>query len=437
MDAGVAAGTEELRAAGGAHDESVVASGAAVLVDGNRKDCALGSAEYCLRRMKAGIFLKAGIGCAGLLVVGFVALLGYVLYRQHSYKTMADSRDLKARIEKFGQEYLAKRPNAGLVIGVHQRGVDYVAGFGQVSATNNAAPDGQTIFEIGSATKVFTAVVLAQMVNEGAVKLDDPISRYLPPGVKSPEKDGREIALVHLATHSSGLPRLPDDLLTTAPDQANPYRDYHPTNLYQNLAALELKTVPGRKMVYSNYGYGLLAHLLELKAGKPYETLVRDSVCAPLAMGDTAIQLSADQQSRLSPGHDPKGNVVPNWDFDVLAGAGALKSTVNDLLQFVAANLKTEDTPISRALRLAQQVHYQEMAGGIGLAWQVLNPVEGQVWHWHNGGTGGYVSFMGLDRTNLVGVVLISNYGDAMAGDNSLDRMGVELLRLAPKISLE
>jgi len=387
--------------------------------------------------MKAGIFLKAGLGCAGLVVVGFLALLGYVLYRQHAYKTMVDSHDLKQRIQKLGVEYVAKRPNAALVIGVFQRGTIGVMGFGRVSASKATAPDGETLFEIGSATKVFTAIVLAQMVNEGAVKLDDPISRFLPNAVKSPQKDGREIALVHLATHSSGLPRLPDDLLSSAKDQSNPYAHYHQTNLYQNLSALELKTAPGQKMFYSNMGYGLLGHLLESKAGKPYETLVREIICAPLAMSNTVIQLSAEQQARLSPGHDPKGNVVPNWDFAVLAPAGAFRSTANDLLKFVEANLGTQPTDISKALALAQERHYKEMAGGIGLAWQIVEPVEGQKWHWHNGGTGGYVSFVGFDKTNQVGVVLLSNYGDAMAGDNSLDRMGVELLRLAPKISLE
>lgn len=387
--------------------------------------------------MKAGIFLKAGLGCAGLVVLGFIALLGYVLYRQHAYKTMVDSHDLKQRIEKLGAEYLAKRPHAAVVVSIYQRGANSVTGFGRVSTANSATPDGETIFEIGSVTKVFTAVALAQLVNEGQVKLEDPISRFLPAGATAPQKDGREICLVHLATHSSGLPRLPQDLLSSAKDESNPYVDFQPANLYESLASHELKTAPGQKMFYSNFGYGLLGHLLELKTGKPYETLVREIVCAPLAMSNTVIELSAAQKERLAPGHDPKGNIVPNWDFAVLAPAGAFRSTANDLLKFVGANLENEPTAISRALTLAQERHYKEMAGGIGLAWQIVDPVEGQKWHWHNGGTGGYVSFVGFDRTNQVGVVLLSNYGDAMAGDNSLDRMGVELLRLAAKISLE
>jgi serine-type D-Ala-D-Ala carboxypeptidase/endopeptidase len=383
------------------------------------------------------VFFKAGIGCAVLLAAGFIGLAGYVVYRQHSYKNMVDTRDLKQRVHKLGEAYIAKRPHGALVIGIFQRGQSSVTGFGRVSATNSAVPDGDTIFEMGSATKVFTAVVLAQMVNEKQVKLEDPIGNFLPATVKTPEKDGHPIALVHLATHSSGLPRLPEDLLPSAKDSLNPYVDYHPADLYRNLSSLELKTVPGEKMLYSNYGYGLLAHLLELKSGKPYATLVQETICGPLEMNHTAVHLSPEQQTHLSPGHDPKGNVVPNWDFDVLAGAGALRSTVHDVLKFLRANLKPDDTALSRALQLSQQIHFKEMSGGIGLAWQVLKPVEGYVWHWHNGGTGGYVSFMGFDRTNQVGVVLISNYGDAMAGDNSLDRMGVEILRLGPKISLE
>jgi serine-type D-Ala-D-Ala carboxypeptidase/endopeptidase len=387
--------------------------------------------------MKPGVFLKAGLGCAVLLVAGFVALFVYVLYRQHSYKTMADSHDLAKRIQKFGADYVAQRTNAALVIGVVQRNKTNLFGFGHVSATNSAAPDGETLFEIGSATKVFTAVTLARMVNDGTVKLEDPVSRFLPPDVKSPEKKGRVIALGHLATHTAGLPRLPDDLLDNAKDKDNPYANYHAADLYQSLSKTKLKNVPGEKSFYSNFGFGLLGHLLATKAGTNYESLVREAVCAPLAMSNTAMTLTEEQQRRLSPGHDPKGVVVKNWDFDAMAGCGAFRSTANDLLKFTAANLYDGTDTISRALAEARKIHFSEFAGGVGLAWQIREPVEGQHWHWHNGGTGGYVSFVGFDKPNQCGVVILSNYGDAMAGDNSVDLMGVEILRLLPKISLE
>jgi CubicO group peptidase (beta-lactamase class C family) len=199
----------------------------------------------------------------------------------------------------------------------------------------------------------------------------------------------------------------------------------------------ELKSAPGTKSFYSNFGFGLLGHLLSVKAGKSYEALVRELVCAPLAMSNTIMTLSDEQKPRFTPGHSPKGVVVPNWEFDALAGCGAFKSTVNDLLKLTTASLQDGPDATSRAIAETRRIHFPEFAGGIGLAWQIRKPVEGQHWHWHNGGTGGYVSFVGFDKLSQVGVVILSNYGDAMAGDNSVDLIGVEILRLLPKISLE
>lgn len=387
--------------------------------------------------MRSKVFFKAGIGCFGLLLLGVIALVCYVIYRKHAYANMPDTHDLKQRINTLVANYTAKRPNGALTVGIVQRGTNYVSGWGQVSATNTAKPDGETVYEIGSVTKVFTGLVLAEMLHDGAVKLEDPISKFLPSNVTSPKDDDVEIVLGHLVTHTAGLPRLPDDMMAAAKDKLNPYADYHPTNLYQTLDTVKLKPAPGKKPYYSNLGFALLGHVLSLKAGKTYDSLVQEGVCGPLGLSNTVIHLSPDQQARLTPGHDSQGNVVPNWDFDVMAPAGALKSTANDLLKFLSANLKPDDSRIGRALAEAQKIHYKEYTGGIGLAWQVISPVEGQTWHWHNGGTGGYVSFVGFDRANQVGVVVLSNYGDAMAGDNDLDRLSVEILRLAAKISLE
>ena len=386
--------------------------------------------------MKSGVFLKAGFGCAGLFVVFAIVMTVFVMYRKHAYRTMKDTHDLKPRISNLASNYVTKRSNVALVIGVTQRGKTGVFGFGRVSANNSATPDGDTIFEIGSITKVFTATTLARMANDGVVRLEDTASQHLP-GKQLPEKDEHAIRLGHLATHTAGLPRLPDDLLPNAKDQENPYANYGSKELYDTLAKTELKSVPGEKMFYSNFGYGLLGHLLALKAGTNYESLIREKICAPLEMNDTTVTLTESQQSRLTPGHDPKGVVVKNWDFDALAGAGALRSTVNDLLKFMAANLADGTNALASAMAECQKIHFREFAGGIGLAWQIRNPAEGQHWHWHNGGTGGYVSFLGFDKTTQVGVVILSNYGDAMAGDNAVDVMGVEILRLLPKISLE
>jgi CubicO group peptidase (beta-lactamase class C family) len=182
---------------------------------------------------------------------------------------------------------------------------------------------------------------------------------------------------------------------------------------------------------------GLLGHLLELKTNTSYEELVRKTIGIPLEMSDTAIALSPEQQQRLIPGYSSIGEVTANWDFDVLAPAGAFRSTVHDLLRFIQASLTTANTPLSQAIVRSQELEFSDRNGEVGLAWQILKRPGGLTFHWHNGGTGGYVSFIGVDQEHQTGVVLLSNYGDAMAGDFSLDRMGLELLRLTSKISLE
>jgi len=383
--------------------------------------------------IKAGLIGAALV--AGFVVVSFGALLGYVLHEQHQYKNLQDSHDLAQRTAQLGVEYVSRHAEAGLVIGVFQGDSANIRGFGRTSPARSSPPDGETLFEIGSITKVFTGVTLAKLAQDGVVKLSDPLSRYLPPGVVSPQKNGREITLEQLATHTSGLPRLPPNWDATVTNELNPYLSYTTTDLYQSLAQVKLSAEPGKSSDYSNYGYGLLGHLLALKTGLPYETLVRQTVCEPLGLTNTVIHLSEEQHARLAPGHNPQGKIVPNWDMDALAGCGAIRSDAHDLLTLVSANLQTNRAPIYQALAEARQYHFKEFSGGVGLGWQIAEPVDGRVVYWHNGGTGGYCSFVSFDPRHRVGVVILSNYGDAFAGDNSVDQMGMELLKLAGKVS--
>jgi serine-type D-Ala-D-Ala carboxypeptidase/endopeptidase len=383
------------------------------------------------------LLLKIAAGVAVLFAIAFAALLFYVGTKQREFKSMPDTSDLKARIDQLAAPYINKRKQGALVVGVLQKDRRYVKGFGRQGETTNAPPpDGRTIFEIGSVTKVFTATALAHMLHTGKLKLDDPVQQFLPAHLKLPEKGGRAITLKHLATHSSGLPRLPDNLFGTAKDKNNPYANYTAQHLYQFLTNASLASVPGEKANYSNLGFALLGHALELRAGERYEDLIKRTICQPLEMQDTVMTLSAAQRERLTPGHDAKGRVVANWDFDVTAPAGAFRSTADDLLKFLAAQLKPNDTVLSRALQETHKRHFEHWMGDCGLGWQIMKTAEEVTIRWHNGGTGGYASFIGFDRQNQNAVVLLSNCGDAMAGDHSLDKLAVEILKLAAKISL-
>jgi len=283
--------------------------------------------------------------------------------------------------------------------------------------------NGDTIFEIGSATKVFTSLLLADMVQRGEVALDDPVAKYLPPGVKMPERNGRSITLLDLATHTSGLPRLPTNM--TPKDPANPYADYSVEQLYQFLSAYQLTRDIGSQYEYSNLGGGLLGHVLARRAGMDYEMLVRSRICNPLGMSATRIALTPDMKARLAAGHDSALARVENWDLPTLAGAGALRSTANDLLTFLSANLGYTKSPLGAAMAAMLKVRRPTGQPGleVALGWHILT-TNGKEIVWHNGGTGGYRSFMGFDPKARTGVVVLSNAGTA-AG---VDDMGRHLL---------
>ena len=207
------------------------------------------------------------------------------------------------------------------------------------------------MFEIGSVTKVFTAALLAEMAGRGEVGIDQPVAELLPPGVRMPSRRGEPITLAHLAEHTSALPRLPGNLWATVTDQKNPYRDYRVAHLYEYLGGAGVGFPPGTGAAYSNLGAGLLGHVLALRAGLPYDELLAERILRPLGLTDTGIALSADQASRLAPGHDAMGKPTSNWDLPTLAGAGALRSTADEMLTFLRANLDPPGTPAGAALR--------------------------------------------------------------------------------------
>jgi CubicO group peptidase (beta-lactamase class C family) len=203
------------------------------------------------------------------------------------------------------------------------------------------------------------------------------------------------------------LPRLPGNLFATVKDQTNPYATYTPQDLDAFLRTFTPPADP--KPEYSNLGVGLLGYALASKAGTSYEQLITDRVLGPLGMRDTSITLNDSQRTRLAPGH-AGGKVVPNWDIPTLAGAGALRSTPADMAKYLAAVLDPPDTRIGRAIRMARDPR-ADFTGGmrIGLAWITRKSDTGQDLTWHNGGTGGYRSFIGVIPDANVGLVVLTN----------------------------
>lgn len=295
-----------------------------------------------------------------------------------------------------------------IVTGVIDEKGRQVVAAGKVSLDGEQQPDGDTVYEIGSVTKVFTSLVLADMIEKGEVKADDPVSKFLPATVKVPSRNGRQITLLDLSMQVSGLPRLPDNMKPA--DAANPYVDYDAPKLYEFLSRYTLTRDPGEKYEYSNLAVGLLGHALALKAGMSYEELLRRRIFEPLGMSSTSIALSEAQNRRLAPGYSATLSPVKNWDFAVLAGCGAVRSTVNDMLKFVAANLELTDTPLKTAMRRMRSLKKETGVPDleIGMAWHVLTKFDTEIW-WHNGGTYGYRSFVGFNPAKKEGVVVLCN----------------------------
>jgi CubicO group peptidase (beta-lactamase class C family) len=307
-----------------------------------------------------------------------------------SCATLTDDPALQAEIDVVAGPRAARFKT--LAVGVLRGDARAFRGYG------TPAPDERTVYEIGSITKAFTGILLAGSERHSP---DDPLSKHFPPGFKPKSAELLEITLGQIATHRSGLPRMPTNFAPK--DRGNPYADYGPERMFDFLRGLSMNRDPGEAYEYSNLGMGLLGHVL---SGGDYEKLVVDRICAPLGMDDTRIALSDDQKRRLAPGHDASGKAVPNWDIPGLAGAGALRSTVRDMLRFLAANVDAADGPMARSH--APRADAQGPTR-IGLGWHLTPLKGGRIMVWHNGGTGGYRTFAGFVKETRTAVVALSS----------------------------
>ncbi|HEY0241156.1 MAG TPA: serine hydrolase [Gemmatimonadaceae bacterium] len=306
------------------------------------------------------------------------------------------------------QDRVATKRAQGIVVAVLERGKPPRLHTAGISGLAGVPLDGNTVFEIGSITKAFTGALLAEMVSRGDVKLDDPISKYLPSTVRVPSRNRKAITLLDLATQSSGLPRLATNMRPA--DMANPYADYSVDRLYEFLSTYRLTRDPGERYEYSNFGMGLLGHVLALRAGKSYEELLKERILDPLGMSDTRVESTPVMKARAAQGFDAVGTPTPSWNLPTLAGAGALRSTANDMLKFLAANLDSTSVPLGRVLAQARAPKRDADRPGntIGLGWHVVD-VLGTTATWHNGGTGGFRAFIGMDDIRHRGVIVLTN----------------------------
>ena len=360
-----------------------------------------------------------------------VFIAGLVLASASAFSQVPTDAEIhKVLVDRVGSENLG----IGIVVGVIDSSGRRVIAYGSLAKNDNRRLDGNTVFEIGSMTKVFTSLVLMDMARRGEVALNDPISKYLPSTVKVPERNGRQITFADVSTQSSGLPRLPANMHPKDPN--NPYADYSVQQMYDFLSGYQLTRDIGSQYEYSNLAVGLLGHVLSLRAGMNYEALIRSRISDPLGMADTRITLTPGMKARLAVGHSEAAAPVANWDLPTLAGAGALRSTANDILTFLAANLGFIKTPLApdmadeTSIRRPTTIPDTEIA----YAWHIQTK-DGKSVIWHNGGTGGYRTFMGFDPKARVGVVALANISTPAGVDDialHLLNPSNALLKIAP-----
>jgi CubicO group peptidase (beta-lactamase class C family) len=336
----------------------------------------------------------------------------------HTSNLMRTLTDKK--VDSAARNYIQKSNTVGLSIGILKDGVTHIYNYGETAAGNETMPDANSIFEIGSITKTFTSALLAYYVNEGKVKLTDPITKYLPDSVAA-NKELQNVTLLTLSNHTSGLPRLPDNFEYHSSDPLDPYKDYTKQYLFSYLKSCKLITKPGDTYAYSNLAVGLLGTILEQVSGKSFAEMVQEIICDPLNMQSTRQHLNLVQKQRFVKVYNEEGKETSAWNFNVLAPCGALRSTVNDLLIYVKANMTKDDTKPSKAFGLTHQITFDKGVK-LGLAWHIIvvNNIE---YYFHNGGTYGSSSFLAFNTEKNIAVVVLSN------AQESTDELGSAILR--------
>ena len=317
-------------------------------------------------------------------------------------------------------------PGIVTVVGALVPGADSACtvAFGSGGTPRDAA---ERQFEIGSVTKVFTALLLADMVRRGEARLDDPVARYLPFTFDGPKRCAHPMTLLDLATHYSGLPRLPDDL--HAADPADPYASFDRRDLYRYLSHYEFGTCPGARYEYSNLGTALLGHVLALRLGTTYERALQTRILDPLALRHTGW--SSREANRvpdtLVDGHDGDGGRVAHWNYDVLSPAGGLRSTVGDLLVLAAACLPGARGVVADDCRIARVPRRAADGDRIGL---IFSTDARDRTVWKGGRTAGFAAFLGVQPDARTAVVIVAN--EAL----DVDDVGLALLAPARAASL-
>jgi len=326
-------------------------------------------------------------------------------------------------IDSTLESFMMSPQNCGISIGISQKGKNYFYNYGEIKRDSKIPPDSSSIYEIGSITKTFTGLVLAKAITENKLKLEDDIRKYLPGKFQNLTYYGKVIRIKHLANHSSGLPRIPENMTTQRNfDELNPYKNYTKEMLLSYLGTLKLNDEPGKEFEYSSLGMALLGIILEEIYETSFENLVKEKILRPYNLKQTGLTLTEEQNKKFTFGYNQNGDSTPHWELGVFAPAGALKSSANDMLTYLELNRKEAE----KALVLTHLPTYKE-SETVGLAWFIKKTKQGNYMTWHNGATYGSCSFCAFIKEKECSVVILCN------SEMSVDFLGIAILNYLQK----
>ena len=325
---------------------------------------------------------------------------------------------LDKKVHTAAQSYITLEATTGMSIGILKDGKTFFYHYGETEKGKKKLPGEKTIYEIGSISKTFTAILLANAVNEGKLNLNDPINKHMPSAIPVIQFMDEPVTIKMLANHSSGLPRMPANFTSFVNDPLNPYKNYGVEQLYNFYTSYKLDRKPGSSYDYSNLAVGTLGIILENIYKKSYEALLIEKICNPLKMNDTRQFIRKTDSARFAKGYTETGKYNGPWDMKSLAAAGAIRSTITDMLRYAKANLDETSSPLNKAIQSTHNLTFSDGQNQTALGWHLVKPGKDEIL-FHNGGTGGFRSYLGINKNKKFAVVILSNtaIGTETVGD--------------------
>lgn len=325
-------------------------------------------------------------------------------------------------VDSIVQPYVSLAAAHGLSIGILKKNEMNFYGYGETGDGNKQIPNEHTLFEIGSITKTFTATLLADAINSGKIKPDDPVNKYLPDSIPLIQYEGVPVTIEMLSNHSSGIPRMPSNFDFYATDSLNPYKDYGEQQLFGFYKTFKPVPKPGTQYEYSNLAVATLGVILQHIYKKSFEQLIIEKICDPLDMNNTREFIRKNDSSKIAVGYNENGKYNGPWDFIAFAPAGSIRSDAADMLRYAKANLGDAPVSLNKDIQLTHIVTFKDNSATVALGWHYIKAGNQEIL-FHNGGTGGYRSYLGINLNKKIAVVILSNTAI------SVDDIGNELIK--------